>query len=109
MFTYKATESKYLLPLSNRSISISGICDEHIDAPLPKIPWTYIDALYFAMATMSTVGYGDYTIRTDGAAETFVMVFTIFCALSTHARDDRRRAQSAAMIPCYATGRSALS
>ena len=35
--------------------------------------WRYLDALYFSAATMTTVGYGDITPRTDAGK-----IFTIF-------------------------------
>jgi len=38
--------------------------------------WSYIDAMYFAVITMSTIGYGDLTPET-----TFGKVFTMFYAL----------------------------
>ena len=38
--------------------------------------WTTIDAFYFAMMTMSTVGYGDISPTSDGSR-----VFTIFMIL----------------------------
>jgi len=37
--------------------------------------WRYLDALYFTTATMTTIGYGDITPRTDGGK-----IFTIFFA-----------------------------
>ena len=38
--------------------------------------WRYIDALYFSAATMTTVGYGDITPRTDlGKVFTIIYVF----------------------------------
>jgi hypothetical protein len=35
--------------------------------------WNYLDALYFCVVSLATVGYGDYTPSTPGAK-----VFTIF-------------------------------
>lgn len=34
--------------------------------------WSYLDSLYFAAITLSTVGYGDFSPQTDGGK-----VFTI--------------------------------
>ena len=36
--------------------------------------WRYIDALYFTAATMTTVGYGDLTPKTD-VAKAFTIIF----------------------------------
>ena len=38
--------------------------------------WRYIDAAYFSVITMATIGYGDFTPQTDGGK-----IFTIFFAL----------------------------
>ena len=39
--------------------------------------WRYIDALYFTSATITTVGYGDITPKTDaGKIFTIIFVFT---------------------------------
>ena len=37
-------------------------------------PWTWVDALYFSMATMSTVGYGDFSPGSD-ASQGFTLGF----------------------------------
>ena len=36
--------------------------------------WSYLDALYFSAATMTTVGYGDITPKTD-AGKVFTIAF----------------------------------
>nr|WP_275411560.1 potassium channel family protein [Shimia biformata] len=47
--------------------------------------WTWIDALYFSAATMSTVGYGDLAPQTDiGKIFTVIYIFMgigVFVAL----------------------------
>lgn len=50
-------------------------------------PWTVIDALYFSMVTMSTVGYGDLTPSTSGSKVftcmyIFVGITVVFVELS---------------------------
>ncbi len=39
--------------------------------------WSYLDALYFTTATMSTVGYGDL-VPTTSSSKIFSIVFMIF-------------------------------
>jgi len=39
--------------------------------------WRYLDAIYFSAYTMTTVGYGDFTPKTDaGKIFTIIYVFT---------------------------------
>jgi len=38
--------------------------------------WSWLDCLYFAVCTLTTVGYGDLTPTTD-ASKIFTMVFLI--------------------------------
>ena len=52
-------------------------------APQPtecREPWTVVDALYFCMATMSTVGYGDFGPSSD-ASSLFTLMY-IFVGIS---------------------------
>lgn len=49
--------------------------------PLPNnpdwmCPWSFVDALYFVMTTLSTVGYGDLTVA-DGDARRFLMFYAV--------------------------------
>ena len=39
--------------------------------------WTFVDAFYFSMVTMSTVGYGDLS-PTKGGSKFFTILFVIF-------------------------------
>jgi len=39
--------------------------------------WTFIDALYFSVVTISTVGYGDMTPSTDGS-KAFTIIYIFF-------------------------------
>jgi voltage-gated potassium channel Kch len=38
--------------------------------------WPYVDALYFSLATISTVGYGDFTPRTQ-FGKAFTMIYIV--------------------------------
>ena len=40
--------------------------------------WTYLDAIYYAVVTMSTVGYGDFSPSKDSPIEMFVTILFIF-------------------------------
>ena len=46
-------------------------------APLVFLDWTVIDALYFTMATISTVGYGDLSPLVDDNGEATMLIFTV--------------------------------
>ena len=49
--------------------------DDGLDEPCFE-RWTWVDALYFSMATMSTVGYGDLAPGSSGS-RAFTVVFII--------------------------------
>jgi len=79
MFTYRLVEHKYdhdsVLPaMCNETELVNGT---EVAATMRKVRWTYIDALYFCMSTMSTVGYGDLSPLTDESSDGWMMTFTI--------------------------------
>lgn len=43
--------------------------------------WRWLDALYFSVVTLTTIGYGDLVVRTD-AGKIFTMIY-IFLGLGT--------------------------
>ena len=53
-----------------------------------ELDWTYVDAVYFVMATLSTVGYGDLSPSTGNArlitlGIMFIGVFMVFPIVAT--------------------------
>lgn len=47
------------------------------EQPTEQLRWTYLDAVYFAVVTVSTVGYGDFSPLSDAHASGGMMFFTI--------------------------------
>ncbi|MCG6190630.1 potassium channel family protein [Maribellus maritimus] len=60
------------LVISTFSILLSGMLVYHFVEG-----WRWIDALYFSVVTLATVGYGDFSPATD-----FGKIFTIFYLLT---------------------------
>ncbi len=66
----KDKEYRQLLWVSGLIVIIGTLCYHYIEG------WSWIDAAYFSVITLTTIGYGDFSPQT-----TFGKVFTIFYIL----------------------------
>lgn len=72
IFDFLKDKNNRTLILSTLSILVTGTCVYHVAEG-----WNWLDAVYFSVITLTTVGYGDFSPET-----TFGKVFTIFYVLT---------------------------
>jgi len=66
----KDREYRQLLWVSGLILIIGTLSYHYIEG------WSWVDAAYFSVITLTTIGYGDFSPQT-----TFGKIFTIFCIL----------------------------
>ena len=66
----KDQEYRDLLMTTTLTIGVGTVVYHYLEG------WSWIDALYFSVITLSTIGYGDFSPATDGGK-----LFTIFYIL----------------------------
>ena len=76
-FEDKECENPPLPPQRKKWLPFQATAPTHEDC---REPWTFVDALYFCMVSMSTVGYGDFG-PSSAASAAFTLVY-IFVGIS---------------------------